>query len=101
MDIPPEVIKHAPGVLGAIGSTVFLKGFPWIQRLILVIPASALAHYGSQYLSHLTDLPEGLAGFFLGLFGIALAAKLFDTLNELTLGSVIQKKITQWLGVKE
>ena len=44
---------------------------------------------------------SNLLRFFLGLFGMALAAKVFNTLAELSLGQAIQRAVSRWLGNKE
>lgn len=101
LDINPEVVKHAPGVIGAVASTVFLKEFPWIQRIILIIPGAAAAVTGGEWIGKITGMPVSLAGLFVGLFAMALAAKGYNTLAELSLGKAITAAFNRFLGNKE
>lgn len=98
MDIDPSIAKQAAGPLGAAGAMLFMKG-SWVQRLGMFIPGAALSYYGAHTLSQTVGLEEGLAGFLLGLFGMAIVAKVFETWEQLQLGPLITKWISKLLRI--
>jgi hypothetical protein len=99
MDIDPTLIKQAtPGVLGSGAAMLFIRG-PWSQRLAMVIPGAALSYYAAAHLAQTVHMPEGLAGFLLGLFGMAMVAKVFETWESLQLGPLIQRFLAKRLGL--
>lgn len=99
MDIDPGLIKQAtPGVLGSGAAMLFLKG-PWAQRLAMVVPGAALSYYAASLVAKATNMPEGLAGFLVGLFGMAAVAKLFETWEKLELGDMVRRFLEKWLGL--
>lgn len=98
--IDPNLAKHAAGPLGALSAMFFMKG-PWLQRLSMLVPGAALSFYASGPLASYAHMPEGLAGFLLGLFGMAAVGKVFETWETLQFGDLIRKTFARWLGVKE
>lgn len=89
MDIDPQTVKQtAPGLLGAIGATFFMRD-PWAVRLGMVIPGCALSFFGAGWASKLSGMPEGLAGFLMGLLGMILFGKLIATWQALDLGTIV------------
>lgn len=95
MDI--DIAKNAAGPIGALSAMLFMKG-PLMQRVGMLLPGAALAWYGAKPLSQYANLPEGLAGFLLGLFGMALIAKVLDTLEKFPLGDLIQSFLSKFTG---
>lgn len=98
--IDPQIAKHAAGPLGALSAMFFMKG-PWLQRLSMLIPGGALSFYAAAPLASYAHMPEGLAGFLLGLFGMAAVGKIFDTWENLQLADLLRRKVAALLGVKE
>lgn len=97
IDVDPTVAKHAAGPLGALSAMFFMKG-PWLQRMTMLIPGAALSFYASKPLADWAHLPEGLAGFLLGLFGMAFVGKVFDTWNGLQLSQPVQRAFESLLA---
>lgn len=96
--IDPNIARHAAGPLGAVSALFFMKG-PWPQRLAMLVPGMALSYYGSYTVAHLAGMSEGLAGFLLGLFGMAAVAKVFETWEQLQLGELLGKWLAKLLRV--
>jgi hypothetical protein len=101
MDLPPDLVKHAAGPAGALSALLFMSGVPWPRRIGMVAAGSLLAYYGTGTVAAFAGLPEGLAGYLLGLFGMAGVAKTFATWDALDLGTPIRKWINRRLGVSE
>lgn len=98
--IDPGFAKQvAPGLIGSGAAILFIRG-PWLQRIGMVIPGAALSYYGADWLAEAVRMPLGLAGFLMGLFGMAAVAKVFDTWQTLQLGPMLQRRIAKWLGVE-
>lgn len=68
------------GVVGAVVSMRFIQGTVF-ERMLFAACGSAISFYGAPTFSAKTGLPEGLAGFGLGLFGMAIAAKVHEWLR--------------------
>ncbi len=97
MDIDPQTVKQtAPGLIGAIGATFFMRD-PWAVRLGMVIPGAALSFYGSGWASQHTGMPEGLAGFLLGLLGMILFGRIISTWQALDLNALL---MDLWQSIK-
>lgn len=103
IDIPPEARDALPGVAGAVISALFLKG-PW--RLIggMVCGGAALAFYVAPVLAAWFSAPKaaGALGFLLGLFGMAVVAKVHEAIQAFAAGDIgkaLLDKFRQLLGV--
>jgi hypothetical protein len=101
MDLPPDLVKHAAGPAGALSALLFMSGVPWPRRIGMVAAGSLLAYYGTGTVASFAGLPEGLAGYLLGLFGMAAVAKVFATWDALDLGSLLRKWLHKRFGVAE
>lgn len=103
IDIPPEARDAIPGVAGAVISALFLKG-PW--RLIggMVCGGATLAYYGGPVLAEWFASPnaKSLLGFLIGMFGMAVAAKIHEAIQAFAAGDIgkaLLDKFRQLLGV--
>lgn len=76
------LLTKAAGVAGAMASLAFLRG-PWSERIAMAIGGATVSYYAAPWMAGKTALPEGLSGFLLGLFGMALCAKAWETLHSL------------------
>lgn len=79
------VMTKLAGVAGALVSMQFLQG-AWPTRLAMASAGALLSYYAAAYVSGRTGLPEGLSGFLLGFFGMAVVSKLWDWLQSAPLG---------------
>lgn len=94
-EIPPEVVKGLPGFVGALVALRWIVGSP-LQRMIAVVGGSAASYYGSPVFARWAEIDHGLSGFLIGLFGMALAAKLFDALALLDLQRIMDRVLTRF-----
>jgi hypothetical protein len=98
MDMHPEVTKAVPGVLGSI-SAVLLMRAEWKTSAAIVLPGSALAYYGGAWVGNLVGMPETLAGYLVGLGGMAFMAKVIETWQKFDLGAILGDFIRKVLGL--
>lgn len=100
MDIPSEAHKAVPGVLGAISAVLMMRE-NWRRGVAMVLPSAALSWYGGAFLSEQVGMPEGLAGFLLGLAGMAFIVKVIETWDRFDLGSILGSALRKVLGLPE
>ena len=101
MDLPPDIAKIVAGPVGAAGALLFMGDMPWPRRMGMVICGCALSYYAAPAMAQRSGLSEGLAGFLLGLFGMAAVAKVHSTWLALDIGTLLRKRIASWMGVQE
>lgn len=102
MNIPPfdfdtYAVKLA-GVAGAIVSMRFLQGTLW-ERLLTAFAGAALSYFATPWLSGRIGLPEGLAGFLLGLFGMAVMSRAWEWVQTTPIAA-LWEIVLGWLGRK-
>lgn len=85
-----EFSRHAPGFLGSVAAMLFIKD-TWPRRVGYMLAGVAASHYASGAVAAATRLDEGLAGFLVGLFSMAVAAKLFEALETLKSADLIER----------
>lgn len=68
------------GVAGALLSLNFIKG-TWPERFVMGFGGSIISLYGAGYVAAKTGLPDGLAGFLVGMFGMAITAKVWEAIQ--------------------
>jgi len=93
-DIDAITAKLA-GVAGALVSMRFLQG-TWPQRISTAICGALISFYAAPYISIRVGIPEGLSGFLLGLFGMAIASRLWEWVQTTPVAGVWQI-IIDWL----
>jgi hypothetical protein len=98
MDMHPEVAKAVPGVLGSL-SAVLLMRADWKTGAAIVLPGSALAYYGGTWVGNLVGMPDTLAGYLVGLGGMAFMAKVIETWQKFNLGRILNDTLRKWLGL--
>lgn len=88
------------GLVGAVISTRFLQGtFP--ERCFMALSGAAISFYTAPYVSKTTGLPEGLAGFLLGLFGMAIVSKAWEYWQSAPIGLYVNDWLRRKFGVKD
>jgi hypothetical protein len=100
MDDPSSIAKHVAGPLGAISALFWIKD-TWPRRIAMVGIGCALSYYAAPSLSDWAHVPGGLAGYLLGLFGMATVNKVFTTWDALDLGVILRRFISKRLGVDD
>lgn len=75
-------IKLAAGIAGAVVSLRFVQG-TYLERLTMAVGGAALSYFGTTPLSDWLAAPkaEGVIGFFIGLFGMAIVAKAYEVIQ--------------------
>lgn len=100
MEIPPDLKEFTPGALGSLIALPFLKGSWWV-RIAMVLGGAWLSFYGTKpaasYLGMLGA--EGLIGFLIGLFGMAVVAKLHELIASVE-AAAVGGLIKGWLQSK-
>lgn len=77
-----SITKLVSGVAGSIVSLKFVQG-TWIERALMCVGGASLSFYGTTPVYswvQLTDA-EGLIGFMIGLFGMAIVAKCYEVVQ--------------------
>ena len=99
MDMPPELGKLAAGPIGAAIALLWLPG-TLFRRFCMLLAGSAMSYYFAAPLAAwLPYLPEGTAGFTVGLLGVIVTQKLFDTWVQFDAGTILKTAIYKWLKV--
>jgi hypothetical protein len=97
-DIPPEFLKAVPGAAGSFVSMLFLRD-SWPRRIALFLAGAVLAYYGTPWAVAFVGLDPGFAGFLLGLFGMAVIARMFESWEELEFTSIVRDWVRKVLGL--
>ena len=86
------------GLAGAAVSMNFIKGtLP--RRLTLAVCGAIVSNYTSEWIAHKTGLPVGMAGFLLGLFGMAIVSRGWEFVEATPIGALWQSCL-DWLKPK-
>ena len=93
-----EILVKLSGLFGAIVSTRFLNG-NWIERVTFAASGATLSYFAALYAAQKTGMPEGLAGFLLGLFGMAIVSKAWEWFQAAALGEIAIDWIRKVLGL--
>ena len=96
MDVQPEITKAAPGVIGALVALRWMRGPTWGHTISSFIGGAALSYYGTTYAVQWSSADAGLAGFVLGLFGMAVVSKVFDALENFKTSELLGKILAKW-----
>jgi hypothetical protein len=97
-DIPPELAKFVPGAIGSIVALGWVPGTP-MQRFLSLIGGIAASRYlSAPVVDWMSPHPEslGLAGFLIGLFGMAIIAKCYEALAQFNLSARLDKILARW-----
>lgn len=95
-DVDALAAKFA-GVLGAVVSMRYLQG-SWPARLSMAGSGSLVAYYAAPYLALMLGIPEGLAGFLTGMFGMAIVSRAWEAVQALPVGALWQAVIDRVRG---
>ena len=94
------VVVKAAGIGGALLSMKFLQG-SWTERVFLACGGALFSFYAAPSLSRVSGMPEGLSGFLLGLFGMAVVSKGWEVLQSLPLGQDIREWYRKKMGLEK
>lgn len=93
-DLQDEIIKAIPGTIGALVALRWLGGGIWHAGASF-IGGSAGAYYGAPFVSNFTGTSESLTGFLVGLFGMAIASRVFEALSVLNVEQRLEKLLAR------
>lgn len=88
----PDLTKFAASLIGSLVSLRWLPGSCW-QKLHMLLAGTALSWYLTGPLAAWAGMNEGTTGFFLGVFGMTLIAKIF----ELIAATQVADLFIEWL----
>lgn len=97
MDIDPHrIIAHpvTAGFLGALAGTRIAPGLTWFERIVNIVAGAACAGYLAPAAAELFNLTSpvmrGGLGFFVGMFGMSIAAAGLEAIRTLALAEIIR-----------
>lgn len=92
-----EVAAKLAGVAGALVSMRYLQG-SLSARLSMAASGSVVAYYASPSVAAWLGIPEGLSGFLIGVFGMAIVHKAWETLQAFPIAPIWQAVIDRVRG---
>lgn len=96
-DLPPDFCEKIAGPLGSAISMLFMRE-TWVRRLLMALAACPLSWYGAPHLAQWLPIKEGFAGLLLGLFGMAVVAKLYAEWQDFQIVAFIRER---WPALKK
>jgi hypothetical protein len=81
------ILTKCAGFVGAAVSLNYVKGSIY-ERIGMGISGGFASFYATPWLAAKTGLPEGLSGFLIGLFGMAICSKAWDWIQGLPIAEV-------------
>lgn len=88
-NIPPDLKAVAPGIGGSLIALFFLRRPPMVLAGMF-LGGVAMSHYGTHFVADYFGMMkyEGSIGFLIGLFSMALVAKVYDTIEAINPGDL-------------
>lgn len=95
-----DVAKLLSAVAGAVVSMRFLVG-TWTEKITMAIGGCALSYFGTTPAARwlAAENAEGLVGFLIGLFGMAIVSKGYEVIQMMD-AKQIASDIWQWVSRK-
>lgn len=81
--------SKAAGVVGACLSFTFMKG-TWPEKMTMFVGGCALTYYGAAWTASRSGLPLELASLFVGFFGMAVCAKVYESVRMVDLEDLVR-----------
>lgn len=94
-DLPPDMGKHLAGPAGSAIALLWLKT-TWYRGICMFAAGWALSVFCAPSVATWLNLAQGFTGFLLGLFGIAVVDKLFDTWNRFDASTLLVSILKKW-----
>lgn len=85
------------GVAGALVSMRFLQG-SWPARLSMAASGALISYYAAPHLSTQLGIPEGLTGFLVGFFGMAVVSRAWEAVQAFPITAIWQAVIDRIRG---
>ena len=84
---PDAIAAKLAGVAGALVSMRFVQG-TWPARISMAVGGAFFSYFASPYASEKLGMPEGLSGFLLGLFGMAIVSRFWEWIQTTPVAEV-------------
>jgi len=100
LHIPPEAKDAAPGILGALVAIPFIQGPP-IMRASMFLGGASLSYFGAAPMASAMGVSSlaGFVGYVLGMFGMSIAAKVYEGIATFATADV-SKAVIDWIRKK-
>lgn len=86
------------GIAGAVVSMSFLQG-SLAQRIFTALSGAVMSYYATPHISERIGMPEGLTGFLIGLFGMAIMSRGWEWVQTTPVAALWQI-VLDWLTRK-
>jgi hypothetical protein len=95
-----SIAKLLSGVAGALASMRFIAG-TWPEKLTMAVSGAALSYFGTTPAADWLAMrnAEGLVGFLIGLFGMAIVSKGYEVIQMMD-AKKMAADIWEWVGRK-
>lgn len=99
--LPPELQKAIPGVAGGLTALALMvvRGERFGHAVLMCICGILLARFVAPAAAGVMHSTEGVAGFVVGLFGMAIVAKIFDTIHTFDGRLAAREAWLAWLAI--
>ena len=93
------VLKLVPGLVGSFISLGFIKR-SWPERMVMAVGGAALSYWGTDWATAFLGMQkaEGLVGFLIGLFGLAMVAKVYEVIAAIDAAALLTDLKKRFLG---
>lgn len=95
-----SIAKLLAGIAGSFVSLRFMSG-TLIQRMTLAVGGAAMSYYATTPFAYWVGAQnaEGLVGFFIGMFGMAIASKAYEII-QLADAKMMAADVWEWVKRK-
>ena len=85
-----SLVKIISGVVGALVSLKFIQG-TWLEKSFMALGGSCLSYFATSPIANWLNIEntEGLIGFIVGLFGMAIVAKIYELIQVIDAKQVV------------
>lgn len=97
-DIPPEASKFSAGFVGSLVSLRWLPGTV-LQRIQMLAAGTAVSWFAADPIAKWSGMNAGTAGFFLGVFGMAVVDKIFTAISTSPLAATFNEWLRKTIGL--
>lgn len=99
-DIPPEVVKAAPSIIGAAAAAAFSKEHPF-RAFVMFVIGSAVGYVMQAPAAEMLGIHPVITGVFIGVFGIPVIGKGLEVLQSLPLADLARQWLQSWIKPKD
>lgn len=89
-ELGQQIETATSGVVGALVALRWIGGNPW-QLASAFVGGVGLAWYATPEVARWFGVSQGLTGFLLGLFGMAVVNRIFEGIASIPIGKVLEK----------